>query len=210
MKTSYINRWRVIAACAIMLLPATGIAQQYVKKGFANIDWQFNIPVGNGFAEKASGWGMNFEGGYYFTHNLGVGLFLAFHTNNEYIDSRTLVLSSSSSLTTDQQHSLYQLPFGVSFRYRFIPERMFVPYIALKLGPEYNRMTSYYNVYSTDRDTWGFFLSPEIGATIYPMRSKIIGFHLALYYAYATNDNHLLIYKFDGLNNLGFRVGLAF
>ena len=212
MKTAYLNRWRIIAMCAIaLLLPSVGMAQSISSKnGYANIDWQFNAAIGNGFAENASGWGMNFEGGYYFTPNLGVGLFLSFHTNNEYIDMQTLKLSSSAALATDQQHSLYQLPFGLGVRYRFMPEKLFVPYVGMKVGPEYCRMTTYYNVYSSDRDIWGFYLSPEIGATIYPMKSKMFGFHVALYYAYATNQNHLLIYNFDGLNNIGFRLGVAF
>ena len=80
----------------------------------------------------------------------------------------------------------------------------------MKVGPEYSRAISYYNVYDSSSDKWGFFLSPEIGATIYPMRSRVFGFHIALYYAYATNQNKVLIYNMDGLSNLGFRVGLAF
>lgn len=93
------------------------------KNGYANIDWQFNIPLNNGFSDKASGWGMNFEGGYYFTPHIGAGLFFAFHTNNEYIPTQTLNLSPSSQLTSDQQHALYQLPFGAAFRYRFMPAK---------------------------------------------------------------------------------------
>ena len=207
MKAMNINR--IIALCALVLLPAAGMAQNE-KRGFANVDWQFNIPLSNGFSDKASGWGMNIEGGYYFENNIGIGLFFAYHTNNEYIGTRTLQLSESSSLTTDQQHSLYQLPFGASIRYRFMPDKLFVPYVAMKVGPEYSRAISYYNVYDSSSDKWGFFLSPEIGATIYPMRSRVFGFHIALYYAYATNQNKVLIYNMDGLSNLGFRVGLAF
>ena len=88
---------RIIALCALVLLPAAGMAQNE-KRGFANIDWQFNIPLSNGFSDKASGWGMNIEGGYYFENNIGIGLFFAYHTNNEYIGMRTLQLSESSSL----------------------------------------------------------------------------------------------------------------
>lgn len=211
METICINRLRIVFACALSLLfPALGGAQQQMKNGYANIDWQFNIPINNGFAEKASGWGMNFEGGYYFTPNIGAGLFMAFHTNNEDIPTQTLNLSSSSRLTTDQQHSLFQLPFGAAFRYRFMPEKKFSPYVGLKLGAQYVKAISYYNVYSSSNEKWGFFMSPEIGANIYPMGPGLFGFHVALYYEYATNENRLLIYKIEGLNNLGFRMGLSF
>lgn len=120
MKTICNNRLRIVFICALsLLLPSIGTAQEQVKNGYANIDWQFNIPLNNGFSDKASGWGMNFEGGYYFTPHIGAGLFFAFHTNNEYIPTQTLNLSPSSQLTSDQQHALYQLPFGAAFRYRF-------------------------------------------------------------------------------------------
>lgn len=153
MKTICINRLRIVFACALSLLfPALGGAQQQMKNGYANVDWQFNIPINNGFAEKSSGWGMNFEGGYYFTPNMGVGLFMAFHTNNEYIPTQTLNLSSSSRLTTDQQHCLFQLPFGAAFRYRFMPEKKFSPYVGLKLGAQYAKATTYYNVYSSSNE----------------------------------------------------------
>ncbi len=211
MKTICNNRLRIVFICALsLLLPSIGTAQEQVKNGYANIDWQFNIPLNNGFSDKASGWGMNFEGGYYFTPHIGAGLFFAFHTNNEYIPTQTLNLSPSSQLTSDQQHALYQLPFGAAFRYRFMPAKKFSPYIGVKLGTQYCKITSYYNIYSSSRDKWGFFVSPEIGANIYPRGPRLFGFHLAFYYDYASNQNKLFTYKIDGLHNLGFRVGLAF
>lgn len=211
MKTICINRLRTIFVCALScLLPSIDWAQAPAKKGYANIDWQFNIPLNNGFSDKASGWGMNFEGGYYITPNVGVGLFMAFHTNNEYIDTETLNLSTTSQLTCDQQHMLFQLPFGAAFRYRFMPEKKFAPYAGIKIGAQYGKTTSYYNVYNTTNEKWGVFVSPEIGVNIFPMGPNLFGFHLALYYDYASNQNRLLIYKIDGLHNLGFRVGLAF
>lgn len=211
MKTTCINRLRIVFVCALScLLPSIGWAQAPAKKGYANIDWQFNIPLNNGFSDKASGWGMNFEGGYYITPNAGVGLFMAFHTNNEYIDTQTLHLSATSQLTCDQQHMLFQMPFGAAFRYRFMPEKKFAPYAGIKVGAQYCKATSYYNVYSTGNEKWGVFVSPEIGVNIFPMGPNLFGFHMAFYYDYASNQNHLLIYKVDGLHNIGFRVGLAF
>lgn len=197
-----------VITAVFMLVPVAGQAQ--TKNGYANVDWQFNVPLGNKFSSTASGWGMNFEGGYYITDNIGVGLFLAYSTNNEYFDQRTLNISETAAMTTDQQHSLFQLPFGASFRYRFMPESQFMPYLSLKLGPEYSEMSSYYNVYKSHDNDWGFYVSPEVGITIYPTQDKSMGFHMALYYSYATNKGDVLVYSLDGLNNFGFRLGLAF
>lgn len=135
-----ISLWVVLAVSCLML-PATGNAQ-IIPNGYVNVDWQFNSLSGE-YANVASGWGMNFEGGYYVTPKLGLGLFLAYSTNNKYIGRETLVLKSNSSLTADQQHSIFQLPFGAVAKYRFMTQGMFEPYVSVKLGAAYSRMSSY-------------------------------------------------------------------
>ena len=73
---------------------------------------------------------MNFEGGYYFPNNFGVGAFIAYHTNNEYIPRQTFPVGETSTVTTDQQHSVFQLPFGATGRYRFLQTNVLEPYVA--------------------------------------------------------------------------------
>ena len=73
----------VAAVVVALSLPATGHSQ-ILYNGYFNIDWQYNWPLGDSYADKSSGWGMNFEGGYYFPSNVGLGAFIAFHTNNKY------------------------------------------------------------------------------------------------------------------------------
>lgn len=122
-----------MAVVALSFCPAWGQAQ-YNADMYLNIDWQYNVPLGISFADKSSGWGMNFETGYYFPCNIGLGVFFAYHTNNEYVPRRTIEASPTSAVTTDQQHSLYQVPFGVTGRYRFLPRSICEPYVAMKLG----------------------------------------------------------------------------
>ena len=85
MKTRKNIYFKVVALAAIAIAFAMPAKAQLSDNGYANIDWQFNAPLGNHFADKASGWGMNFEGGYFVTPNLGLGLFLNYHTNHEYV-----------------------------------------------------------------------------------------------------------------------------
>ncbi|MCH5329058.1 MAG: porin family protein [Coprobacter sp.] len=198
----------LLALFGLVLSPQ--VQGQNGRNGFFHIDWQFNVPLGNDFAGVASGWGMNFEGGYYLTPNWGVGLFLDYHTNNEYVSTRTITLNDHSAVTMDQQHSVFQLPFGASLRYRFLPDSFIEPYAAVKMGAEYARTATYYNVYETRDKSWGFTVSPEVGMSLYPTSNHMFGFHLALYYSYATNRSKVLVYKVDGLNNFGFRLGLSF
>ena len=68
---------------------------QILENYYANIDWQFNFPKSDNFVKKGSGWGMNFEGGYYLTDNLSVGAFLTYHINHKYIPRETISFPES-------------------------------------------------------------------------------------------------------------------
>jgi hypothetical protein len=186
----------------------SAVKAQISLDSYYNIDWQFNIPISNTFSNKASGWGMNFEGGYYVHRNIAVGAFISFHTNNEYIPRKTLHLSNTLALNTDQQHQMFALPFGALVRYRFV-ERDFQPYVGLKLGACYSEFNNYYYVFTKVQDRWGFFLSPEVGFNWYPWPNSV-GFHMSIYYNYATNKHDIMTYSQNGLNNFGFRLGVAF
>ena len=69
MKTMKYYFYRVMAVAALTLAFALPSKAQMSENYYANIDWQFNFPLGIDFADKASGWGMNFEGGYFITEN---------------------------------------------------------------------------------------------------------------------------------------------
>ena len=73
MKTirQFTMRFLAIAVTTVAyILPSNA---QTLDKLYANIDWQYNFPIGIDFADKSSGWGMNFEGGYFITPNIAVG-----------------------------------------------------------------------------------------------------------------------------------------
>ena len=82
-------------------------------------------------------------------------------------------------------------------------------YFGVKLGANYAKVRSNYNMFETRDNTWGFYVSPEIGLNVYPWAYGP-GLHIAVYYSYATNKANVLTYNVDKLNNFGFRVGLAF
>ena len=162
MKTS--KYLKTIAFCALMLAAAMPGKAQVFPNTYINIDWQVGVPLGAGFADKASGWGMNFEGGYFVTPAITVGPFISYQTNLQSISRQTLDLGNGSALTTNQKHALFQLPFGVTGRYNWLTDSVFQPYAGLKLGANYAEMSSYYYIIKQYTDTWGFYLSPEIGA----------------------------------------------
>ena len=202
---------RNILLGAILLIAVvypSGAKAQVSLNSYFNVDWQFNIPLGNNFSNGASGWGMNFEGGYYLTKEFSIGGFLNFHTNNEYFPRRTISLSETLSMSSRQQHQMFTLPFGVSMRYR-IMEADFQPYVGMKLGMCYSEFNNYYYIFEKSQDRWGFYMSPEIGFNYYPWANGV-GFHMALYYSFATNKCNIMSYEQSTLNNIGFRLGVAF
>ena len=197
----------VLAAAAAMLLAATQADAQMGKRYYVNGGWQFNGTLANDFAESAQGYGAYMEGGYFITPMLAVGGFASFNTNNEYVPRKTYTFSDMSALTTDLNRSIYQVPFGATMRVRFL-RTMFQPYVEAKVGAEYSTQSTYMSTFVNRHDNWGFYISPEVGMTFFPFQNTDFGFQVAVYYSYATNQNKAVDIK--GLNNLGFKLGIAF
>ncbi len=209
MKTIKNISFRVMAVLAVALVCTLPAKAQLSNNGFASVDWQFNVPLSNGFANDASGWGMNFEGGYFITPNVALGGFLSYHSNHEYISRQTLPVSDDGAVTTDQQHTLFQLPFGGMARYQFNRGSSFQPYVGFKLGANYAKIRSDYNVFESYDDSWGVHVSPEVGLNYFPWAYGP-GLHAAVYYNYNSNKSSLIEYNVNGLNNFGFRLGVSF
>lgn len=201
---------KILACCVVLLAVALPGKAQLIPNTYINVDWQMGVPLDNGLADKTSGWGMNFEGGYFVTPAITVGPFLSYQTNLESIDRQTLDLSDGAALTTNQKHALFQLPFGVASRYNWLTDSVFQPYVGMKLGASYAELSSYYYVVRQYTETWGFYLSPEVGVSIFPRPDYRMGIHVALYYSYATNEGDVLVYRVNNLNNFGLRVGISF
>lgn len=198
-----------IAAILAALLGVPSISRAQVSlDSYYNVDWQFNIPISNSFSNVASGWGMNFEGGYYVSSDIAVGGFINFHTNNEYLSRRTINLGGNQAINTDQQHQMFTLPFGLLARYRFMEED-FQPYVGMKLGACYSEFSNYYYIFMNREKKWGFYMQPEVGFNYYPWANSI-GFHCAIYYSFSTNKCNIMSYTQNNLNNFGLRFGLAF
>lgn len=197
----------ILAACAAMLSVAVEADAQMSKRYYVNGGWQFNGTVANEVARSAQGYGAYIEGGYYVTPMIAVGGFASFGTNDEYHGKQTYYFEDNSALTTDIDRSLYQVPFGATLRCRFM-RTQFQPYIGAKVGAEYSSQSTYMSTFVSRHDNWGFYVSPEVGFNWFPFQRTDFGFQLAAYYSYATNRNKA--YGLDGINNLGFKLGIAF
>jgi hypothetical protein len=207
MKTFKKYTTRLAIATALLVGITLPAKSQISLDSYYNVDWQFNIPSNN-YVDKASGWGMNFDAGWYITPDIAIGTFMSYHTNNQYVDRTVVNISDETAVFTDQQRSLYQLPFGITALYRII-ESDLQPYVAMKLGAEYAYTSSYYNIYKSSEDSWGFYMSPEVGVRWYPWNNGV-GLHAAAYYSFSTNKSSVMGGELKNPNNFGFRLGLAF
>lgn len=197
-----------IALASVAMLIFAGEANaQMGKRYYINGGWQFNGTIANDFVKTGQGYGAYVEGGYYISPLFAIGGFASFGTNNKYIPKQTYQLEDGAAVTTDLDRSIYQVPFGVTTRIRFMRGE-FQPYLQNKMGAEYSTQSTYMSTFVNRHDNWGFYVSPEIGFTYFPFHKTDFGFQLAAYYSYATNHNDA--YGIKGLNNLGFKLGIAF
>ena len=197
----------ILAAAVLCVVLASSADAQPGRRYYIDAGWQFNGTVSNEFVSNASGWGAYAEGGYYILPRIAVGAFVSYNTNNEYIPRHTVVNPDGSALTTDACNSLFQVPFGATLRYR-LGWKEFQPYAEAKIGADYARAYTYFPNAGFRDTQWGFYASPEIGFTWHPFYKSNFGFQFAVYYSYSTNRSEA--FGLDGINNLGFKLGVSF
>lgn len=196
-----------IAAMVLFVVSATPANAQLGRRWYIDAGWQFNMAMSEMVSGSGQGWGAYAEAGGYVLPQLAVGGFVSYGTNNKYFHKKTFVASDGSALTSDYTNSLYQIPFGATLRYRFTRTKL-QPYVEARIGAEYSQQSTYMATFRVTDSNWGFYVSPEIGLTWHPFRKTNFGFQLAVYYAHATNRSK--VYSMDGIDNLGFRLGLSF
>lgn len=197
----------VLSVAAFAVMSAAAANAQCGKRWYIDAGWKFNGTISNNVVESAQGWGAYIEGGYYVLPKLAVGAFADYGTNNRYFPKTTWQYPDGSALTSDYSRSLFQVPFGATLRYRFTRTR-FQPYVEARLGADYARQSTYMSTFRLSDDNWGFYAAPEVGFTWHPFNRSNFGFQFAVYYAYSTNRSDF--YQMNGINNLGFKLGLSF
>jgi hypothetical protein len=106
MKTLKKYTIRITATMALLVSVIRPIQAQVSLDAYYNIDWQLNIPS-NKFVDRTSGWGMNFDAGWYLTPDIAIGAFMNYHTNtNMSIAPWYISLTKRQSSQTNNAHSI--------------------------------------------------------------------------------------------------------
>lgn len=198
----------VVCAFILCLMPDT-IKSQINPRAYYQVGWQFDFPIHSDFSDKMNNLGLYLDAGYYLTPNISLGGFINLSTRSDYIPRQTFT-EGTVSVNTDQVRSFIQVPFGISFRYRFAWRSRWQPYISAKLGANYAETESEQQMSTYTDKSWGAYVSPELGINIFPFRQKYVGFNLGAYYSYASNHNKVFYCNMDRMNNWGIHLGLTF
>lgn len=196
-------------AATFLFCGVCSLSAQDKSIAYFGLGWQYGSPFSNGFVNKPSGYGFYLEGGRYLNDKFSVGAFLNAQTNYEYTPRSSYPVGTSGTLTTDMQHGLYQLPFGVTARYRFLTGRV-QPFLALKVGANYAYAYTDVPTLRYYDKSWGAYFSPEIGVVAFPFGFRSVGFNLSAFYSFSTNESVPFLQGFNGVNTAGLRLGLIF
>ena len=92
-------------------------------------------------------------------------------------------------MTTRTEHTLFELGRSASWDDTTSSKGgVFQPYAGLRIGADYAEMSSYYYTVQQYQDTWGVLsLARNRRVSIFPSPAQRFGFHVALFYSYASN-----------------------
>ena len=90
-------------------IPFVARAQHFPDELNFKLDWQVNAPVGYDYADKLSGWGMNFEVAYEVSERWSLGAFASIHTNHGYAGRETIQLSPTEAHAVRHRLPCYEV-----------------------------------------------------------------------------------------------------
>ena len=150
---------------------STQIKAQDNSNFYYQIGWQFDFPINLNFSNCMNDIGMYLDAGHYLTPYLSLGAFA--NINTMYNHLSFCPISESFSTIKNQKFSYIQVPFGISFHYDFLCNKLFRPFISFKTGANYTEIKYPHPLRIYSEHSWGAYISPEIGIRLFPFKKKI-------------------------------------
>lgn len=194
----------------IILLSAGlfGVEKDFAQMAHPNIvalSWEIAFPTGNDFLSKTSFSGGRFEYRYMVQPNFSAGLAVSWNSFDQYFGTRTYH-TNNSAVTTDMVREIYTAPITAIFHYYPSARgKMLKPFIGIGLGAQYAEQNTYFNIYETTANNWGFVVRPEIGGLLRVGRGAAI--LISGSYNYATNKNSS--FNISSLQQFAINIGIA-
>jgi hypothetical protein len=195
-------------ATVIFFLIACGSASaQFYDKMFF-VGWNVNTPLVNKeFAGKSSTRGARLGYRELISEKFAFGVDLTWATYDDYVPRQTYY-TQNSAMTTDFVH--YANNYGVMLAgdYYFFTERKLMPYVGLGAGLAYNSYNSYYNVYQTRDNAFGFLARPQAGVWIKFSERRNWAINAGVHLDFSTAKSK--DFGYNNFMNAGFELGLVF
>lgn len=173
-----------------------------------SISWDVNMPLSNReWIDETSARGVRLSYRRLLDDKFMAGVDFNWATYSAYKPTTTFVFDDGA-LTTDYFNYIYSYGLTISGDY-ILPvgnhERI-IPFAGLGIGASLNGFTTYYNIYQDRENSWGFLLTPKVGAC-FPFGRKV-GAFASLHYDFSTSKAESLGY--DNFSGIGVQVGIAF
>lgn len=197
---------KVIVGISLFVMSFTIVRGQDFDK-VIHISWDVNMPLSNReWIDETSARGL--KAGYHrlIEDKFLAGIELGWATYDKYQPTVTFEYPGGA-FTTDYFNYLYSYGLTVSGGY-VLPvgkKEKILPYAGLGLGASLHRYTRYYNIYQDMESSWGFLVSPKVGAII-PFGRKI-GAMAAVHYDFSTSKQEAIGY--NNFSNIGVQVGIV-
>ncbi|MBK9729712.1 MAG: hypothetical protein IPO83_00200 [Chitinophagaceae bacterium] len=177
------------------------------QQNITMVNYSMSLGMGNtgDFISQYSFRGFDVQYRHMQTLNIGVGFNTGWNVFYQHLPDASFTYETAT-LTGDQWRYFNSIPILVMADYFFKPgvNEKINPYIGGGLGVEYASATVNFGVFSAQKDSWPFVLSPEIGVLIHPsITGPAINLGIRYMYGFKTDDlpsdSHIL-----------FNVGFAF
>ncbi len=173
-------------------------------------NYQMSVPVGHSrdFIQNMSFGGLNLSWEYFVTHHLTVGASFTYNNYNRKLGQRIYRPTPDMAINAAQFRYTQVFPLKVNVRGYFNPDGFIKTYAGLGIGA----LSAGEHIVIQDIDewnnSWGFLISPEVGALIPFGRNANYGANVGIGYNYSTNKTDFADIKINGRNSFYFNIGL--
>lgn len=197
--------------CAALLLLPFGAGAQPQNRHSLEVTWGLSIPSGSHFSDETGFTAFSLRWEYRIIPQLAIGASAGFDRHGE--SGMTEDFFNGDLVTGYTDRTLVQIPLLAHARYYPIGGRNSVlqPYAGVGIGAQWARFEITGEMINTSQaDSWGFAVMPEIGTRIYPMRGGRLWLDARI--AFRSAGNRWDAARIDALGGVlpSIGVGMAF
>ena len=160
----------IVLLVVLLFLPFGAGAQQPDRHSL-ELTWGVSIPTGSHFSDQSGFTALSLRGEYRIIPQLAIGVSAGFDRHSE--SGVTNDFFQGDFVTGHSERELLQIPLIAHVRYYLVGGRrsLLQPYLGVGGGVQWAQFNLTGDMINTSQaDSWGFTVRPEIGTRIYPVR----------------------------------------